>query len=108
MVAAAFGVLCELTNFVGALTTLGIGVLVLINTPRNESVAESALAEYGAWLICVVGFAATAIAIAPLVGEHGWPTGGLGFPTAIALCIFSPLLGTIVYMVERYLFRAWS
>src|SRR5437870_2808357 len=90
LVAASFGALCEFTSVVGALITLGAGLLALMGTPRDIPMAESASSEYGAWLICVLGFALTTLALVPLGG-------GLGGPVAVALCICAPLLGTMVY-----------
>lgn len=104
MVAILFGalfeltVLCESAAFIGAVITLAIGLVALMCTPRAEKPGESFVADYLAWLLCVFVFAVTTIAIAALIG-------GLGWAAAIALCICSPLLGTMVYVVERWFGR---
>ena len=95
-VAAAFGLLCEFTAVVGALIVLAAGILAFMRMSRYEHPVESWLPEYWAWLMCVVVFSLTAFALAPFIGE-------IGGSVALALCLCSPLLGTLVYIVERYL-----
>jgi hypothetical protein len=95
IISAAFGALCEFTAVTGAIITLAVGLIALMRLPRDRTPTESSMSEFGAWSICVIGFAITTIALAPFI----FP---LGVATALALCICSPLLGTMVYVVERY------
>jgi hypothetical protein len=92
VLAALFATLCVFTAIVGGLITLAAGLLGLILMPPSESVPESGLSEYRPWILSVLFFAGTTMALAPFADLP---------PIPAALCLLSPLFGTMVYTVER-------
>ena len=90
--AGAFAALCVILSAVGALITLAAGVISLAVMSRRDSSGAAGFSEYPLWLLCIISFGAATLVLSPLADLPAvW----------IALCILSPLLGTMIYTVER-------
>ena len=94
--AGAFAALCVMASVIGALITLAAGVIGLAVVSRRDSPEAPGFSEYLQWLLCTISFVAMTLVLSPLAGLPAvW----------LALCILSPLFGTMIYAVERALSR---
>ncbi|REJ97021.1 MAG: hypothetical protein DWQ34_03070 [Planctomycetota bacterium] len=92
MLAAFFAGLCVFWSLVGALITLAAGLIALMLVSRSGPSRKSEFSEYFPWLLCTVSFVVTTLLLSPFAELSG---------VTIALCLLSPLFGTMIYIVER-------
>ena len=92
MLAAFFAALCVFASVAGALITLAAGSIALMVVSRSDSFGKSGFSEYFSWLLCTFAFLVTTLVLSPFTAFAAVP---------LALCVLSPLFGTMIYVVER-------
>ncbi len=88
---------CVLMSVTGVLMTLAAGVASLAVLSRETESDESMASEWPFWLVCTFSFLAMTLMLAPLAALPA---------VSLALCLFSPLLGGMIYAIERA-FSTW-
>src|SRR5438445_330129 len=95
-----FSECCTWAGVLGAILSVATGCLAMMVQPRRPGAPLPAgdhdpdLREFAPWFVCTGAFAASAAALAPLAELPA---------VTLALLLFSPVFGTMVFMIESAL-----